>query len=101
MLELKNGELAMARPLFVLLPLLIIEELVNAITGVARIAIDNAVENFMFSFYYWRQQLIDRIEVGDNVRERKRKVWILPTLAANEGNMMTVSKVTRTSSQTF
>ena len=71
MLELKNGELA-ARPLLVLLPLLIIEELVNAITGVARIAIDNAVENFMFSFYYWRQQLlIDRIEVGDNVREKK------------------------------
>jgi hypothetical protein len=55
MLELKNGELA-ARPLLVLLQLLIIEELVNAITGVARIAIDNAVENFMFSFYYWRQQ---------------------------------------------
>ena len=54
MLELKNGELA-ARPL-VLLPLLVMEELVNAITGVARIAIDNAVENFMFSFYYWRQQ---------------------------------------------
>jgi hypothetical protein len=73
MLELKNGELA-ARPLLVLLPLLIIEELVNAITGVARIAIDNAVENFMFSFYYWRQQLlIDRIEVGDNVRERKKE----------------------------
>ena len=91
MLELKNGELAMERPLFVLLPLLIIEELVNAITGVARIAIDNAVENFMFSFYYWMQQLIDRIEVGDNVREKKRRVWILPTLAANEGNMMTVS----------
>ena len=71
MLELKNGELA-ARPLLVLLPLLVMEELVNAITGVARIAIDNAVENFMFSFYFWRQQLlIDRIEVGDNVREKK------------------------------
>lgn len=61
MLELKNGELAMARPLLlVVLPLLIIEELVNATIGVARTAIDNAVENFMFS-------LLLNAMIGDNV----------------------------------